>query len=203
MKHAAIGRILLWRGGSLWIGRGGEPADFHSHHAIQITLAFPEGQIRLRGRGTPWISYAAAIVAAQRVHAFDARDQHVAVIFVEPESRDGQVLQHRHRGDGIAELPAVVLAAVTAALAAAFSARASGRALHWRAPRLQRFAMARRRTEKFWTHESNWPLAWCAGSSTGLCSSGRSPRRCTFPPNVSGTSSCRRLACVFGPMCSG
>lgn len=125
MKHAAIGRILLWRGGSLWIGRGGEPADFHSHHAIQITLAFPEGQIRLRGRGTPWISYAAAIVAAQRVHAFDARDQHVAVIFVEPESRDGQVLQHRHRGDGIAELPAGVLAAETAALAAAFSARAS------------------------------------------------------------------------------
>lgn len=124
MKPAAIGRILLWRGGSIWIGRGGEPADFHSHHAIQITLAFPGGQVRLRGRGKSWNAYAAAIVAAQRPHAFDARDQLVAVIFVEPESRDGQVLQRRHRDEGIAALPAGTLAAETAALAAAYAARA-------------------------------------------------------------------------------
>lgn len=124
MKPAAIGRILLWRGGSLWIGRGGEPAEFHAHHAIQITLAFPGGTMRLRPRGRPWVSYAAAIVAAQHVHAFDARDQHVAVIFVEPESKHGQVLQRRHRDDGIGALPAQLLTRQIAALAAAYFARA-------------------------------------------------------------------------------
>jgi AraC family transcriptional regulator len=125
MKPAAIGRILLWRGGSLWIGRGGEPADFHAHHAIQITLPFPGGRVRLRGRGQAWVAYDAAIVPAQRVHAFDARDQQVAVIFVEPESRDGQVLQRRYRGAGIAAVDAGALHAETAALAAGYSGHAS------------------------------------------------------------------------------
>jgi AraC-like DNA-binding protein len=125
MKPAAIGRILLWRGGSLWIGRGGEPADFHAHHAIQVTLAFPGGRVQLRGRGETWVSHAAAIVAAQRVHAFDARDQQVAVIFVEPESRDGQVLQRRYRDAGIVALHAAALEAEIAALAAAYAGRAS------------------------------------------------------------------------------
>ncbi|MGH8253359.1 MAG: helix-turn-helix transcriptional regulator [Steroidobacteraceae bacterium] len=124
MKPAAIGRILLWRGGSVWIGRGGEPADFHAHHAIQLTLAFPGGSVRLRRRGERWAAHAAAIVSAQQVHAFDARDQQVAVIFVEPESRYGQALRHRYRSAGIAALPVDALAAETAALAKAFAARA-------------------------------------------------------------------------------
>jgi len=41
MKPTGTGSILLWRGGSLWIGRSGEPADFHSHHAIQMAMAWP------------------------------------------------------------------------------------------------------------------------------------------------------------------
>lgn len=125
MKPAAIGRILLWRGGSLWIGRGGEPTDFHSHHAIQITLAFPGGSMRLRRRGGRWVSYAAAVVAAHQLHCLDARDRQVAVIFVEPESRHGQFLRRRYGGDGIAALTAEALAAETRSLAKAFAARAS------------------------------------------------------------------------------
>ena len=42
MKPAAIGRILLWRGGSLWIGLAGEPTGSHAHHAVQISLPFPQ-----------------------------------------------------------------------------------------------------------------------------------------------------------------
>jgi hypothetical protein len=46
LKIAGSGRIYVWNGGSLWIGRG----QFHKHHAIQVTLA-PEGPV-LRIRRT-------------------------------------------------------------------------------------------------------------------------------------------------------
>jgi hypothetical protein len=39
----ATGRILFWRGGSLWIGLAGEPTGTHAQHAVQIALRFPHG----------------------------------------------------------------------------------------------------------------------------------------------------------------
>jgi hypothetical protein len=39
MKPTGAGRIVSWRGGSLWIGHAHEPTDFHSHHAVQIALS--------------------------------------------------------------------------------------------------------------------------------------------------------------------
>lgn len=126
MKPAAIGRILLWRGGSLWIGRGGgKPTDFHSHHALQLTLGFPGASIRLRRPGGRWHTYAASIVAAQQVHSFDACDHHVATIFIEPESNWGQLLQHRYRDAGIEALPPKLLVDEATSLAKAYAARAS------------------------------------------------------------------------------
>jgi AraC-like DNA-binding protein len=124
MKPAAIGRILIWRGGSLWIGRGGEPAQFHAHHAIQISLPFPKGRIKFRLPGEAWKTYSAAIVAPQQRHAFDARDELVAQIFVEPESRDGRVLQDRIREEGIVPLAEGTLDSQILALAAAYEDRA-------------------------------------------------------------------------------
>jgi hypothetical protein len=87
---AATGRILIWQGGSLWIGRGGEPARPHAHHAIQVTLAFPGDRVKVRVPGGAWKAHDAFIVAAQQRHEFDARDQRVAQLFVEPESREGR-----------------------------------------------------------------------------------------------------------------
>jgi AraC-like DNA-binding protein len=123
MKPKAVGRILLWRGGSLWIGRGGEPGDFHSHHALQLTLAFPGASYRLRRRGAEWVGYVASVIAAQQVHSFDARDQHVATIFIEPESTWGRLLQRRYREVGIASLPPELLLAESTSLAKAYAAR--------------------------------------------------------------------------------
>jgi AraC-like DNA-binding protein len=121
---SASGRILIWRGGSLWIGRGGEPAKPHAHHAIQVTIAFPGDRVRLRVPGERWKSYSAVIVAAQQRHEFDARDQRVVQLFVEPESRDGRGLQLRHRRHGIQALEAGALEAPVAALIAAYEGRA-------------------------------------------------------------------------------
>ena len=43
---AGIGRVLLWPGGSLWVGRQAGPVAPHAHHALQISLALT-GRVRL------------------------------------------------------------------------------------------------------------------------------------------------------------
>jgi AraC family transcriptional regulator len=125
MKTTAAGRILFWRGGSLWIGRAGEPTTLHAHHAVQIALPFPGGQVRFSGSSGGWKSYAAALVATHLPHAFEARGQLVAQIFVEPESREGRLLQKLHAGARIVALHADALQPQIAALAAAYGRRAS------------------------------------------------------------------------------
>jgi AraC-like DNA-binding protein len=123
MKPSASGRILLWRGGSLWIGLAGEPAGLHSHHAVQISLPFHPGRVRFKIPGGNWKIYTAAIVSAQQAHSFEARGQFMAQIFVEPESRDGRALQLRYREAGISALPRGVLDDEVGALARAYEKR--------------------------------------------------------------------------------
>lgn len=125
MKPAATGRILFWRGGSLWIGLAGEPAGMHAHHAVQITLPFPGGRVRFQSPSGSWQSYAAALVVADQPHSFEARGQLVAQVFVEPESRDGRQLQQRYHGEGIVALPVGALELQIAALAVGYEHRAS------------------------------------------------------------------------------
>jgi AraC family transcriptional regulator len=125
MRPTATGRILVWRGGSLWIGLAGEPAGEHAHHAVQIALPFPRGWVRFRRPSGSWTSYAAAIVAADESHSFEAREQFVAQIFVEPESREGRSLHLRYRDDGVAALAAETLEHERAALATAYEDGAS------------------------------------------------------------------------------
>ena len=98
MKSSGTGRIVLWRGGSLWIGRVGEPTGSHAHHAVQITLALTPGGLRFRMPDKEWIRFQAALVPAHQSHAFDARGEIVVHVFTEPESREGRVLQQRYRG---------------------------------------------------------------------------------------------------------
>ena len=124
MKPTATGRVLFWRGGSLWIGLAGEPTGVHAHHAIQITLPFAPGRVRLLRHGGDWRDYAAAIVAADEAHAFEARGQHVAQIFVEPESREGRLLQQLYGDARISEPSSGALERHAAALAKGFLDRA-------------------------------------------------------------------------------
>lgn len=120
MKPSATGRILIWRGGSLWIGLAGAPAGLHAHHAVQIALPFAHGRVRFQTPDGEWTSYEAAIVAAEQPHAFDARDQRMATIFVDPESRDGRQLQARYRARGVAGLDAHMLRNEITSLADAY-----------------------------------------------------------------------------------
>jgi AraC family transcriptional regulator len=129
MRPSATGRILFWRGGSLWIGLAGEATGLHAHHAVQIALPFPRGRVRLQDSAGTWTSYSAAIVAAHEPHAFEARGQLVAQVFVDPESRPGRSLQRRYRKDGIVALQSATIARNIADLAAFYKARASDTAL--------------------------------------------------------------------------
>jgi len=124
MKLSATGRILFWRGGSLWIGLAGEPASLHAHHAVQITLPFPGGRAQFQGPSGRWTSYTAALVTAHQPHAFEARGQLVAQIFVEPESHEGRQLQRRYQQDGIVALPSVTVEQQILGLATAYERRA-------------------------------------------------------------------------------
>jgi transcriptional regulator GlxA family with amidase domain len=123
MKPAASGRILFWRHGSLWIGLAGEPTGLHTHHAVQISLSLPGCRLRLQRPSESWTNFEAAIVAANQPHAFEARGQRIAQIFLDPESAAGRALQLRHREKGMDALDAAVLQPLTAQLADAYERR--------------------------------------------------------------------------------
>ena len=114
------GRIVLWRGGSIWIGNAAEATDFHAHHAIQVTLALSDGEVRLRSPGERWKAYKAAIISAHQSHAFEARGERVALIFAEPESHDGRAIQERY-SMGVAPLSAQAYEQESAALTRAYT----------------------------------------------------------------------------------
>lgn len=120
VKASATGRILLWRGASLWIGKAGEPVGSHAHHAVQIALPFTPDGVRFQIPPESWQNYDAAIVAAHQTHAFEARDQFMATIFVEPESLEGRVLQQEARQRGVYGIGPAVLKREASALAAAY-----------------------------------------------------------------------------------
>ena len=120
IKQTGTGRILFWRGGSVWVGRAEESTDFHSHHAIQITLVLSKGELRIRCPGEDWKNYTAAIVPAHHSHAFGARGELVALIFVEPESCEGQAIRARFC-EGITSLSEETIYPDIATLAAAYN----------------------------------------------------------------------------------
>lgn len=124
VKPFGTGRIVFWRGGSVWIGHAGGETGFHAHHAIQVTLALSGSTVRFQSPGEDWTSYRAAIIAADHAHAFEAGGVLVAQIFTEPESRDGRVLRHRYP-QGVASLSCEAFADEAAALAAAYAASAT------------------------------------------------------------------------------
>lgn len=81
-KRFGTGRIVLWRGGSVWLGHAEEKTGSHAHHAIQVTLALSGGAMRIQTPGKDWAAYTAAIICAHQPHAFEARCELVALIFI-------------------------------------------------------------------------------------------------------------------------
>ncbi len=117
---AGIGRVMLWSGGSLWIGHDAGLGQAHAHHAIQISMALT-GRLRLRSDdGGEWCEYTAALVRSHHGHQFDGRGEMVAQIFVEPETVQGRTLLKRHEALNIDRLPIEPIAHLLTDLRVAF-----------------------------------------------------------------------------------
>jgi AraC-like DNA-binding protein len=121
-----MGHFVSWDGGCLLIGRAGGVIPVHAHYAIQIAFGSEPG-IRLRTDDREaWTEYAGAVIPSRQPHMMDAT--HVrpsAVLFVEPETREGRALVERWLGGGIAAIPDAALAEVGPALFSAWAQRPS------------------------------------------------------------------------------
>ena len=116
---AGIGRVLLWSGGSLWIGHAAGSVHVHAHHAIQVSLAL-SGRVKLRSERGPWSEYLGALVHPHHRHQFDGCGESVAQLFVEPETVHGRALLEQHPGGGIQRLPDGLIAPLISALRRAY-----------------------------------------------------------------------------------
>lgn len=124
-RIGGIGRVLLWKGGSLWIGRNVGRAEKHAHYAIQITLAL-DGEFLIRAaEADEWHKSRGAIVHSDIPHEFDGCGSVLCVIFVEPEGLQGRALRARHREPLSTELLLDDSRKPIDALAAAFARRGS------------------------------------------------------------------------------
>lgn len=131
-----IGRVVMWNGGSVWIGRDTGQARPHSHHAIQIALATAH-RFRIRGAAVDaWHETSAAIVMPDRPHLFDGCGHTVAMLFVEPETLAGRALVACHRQHDVSLLRDEGLAVHVAALHAVFEARGTDAVLAQAAQRV-------------------------------------------------------------------
>ncbi len=132
-----VGHFVPWDGGCLFIGRDGGTVPVHAHYAIQIAFGARPG-IRFRtGEREEWTEYAGAIVASRQPHAMDATRAHPnAVIFVEPETREGRAIAERWLQGGIAAIPAPLIAGVAPALFAAWREERTASAIEGAARRV-------------------------------------------------------------------
>ena len=125
-----VGHFVPWDGGCIFIGRDVGVVPVHAHYAIQIAFGSERG-VRFRtSEREEWTEYGGAIIPSRQPHAMDAtRVRENAVIFVEPETREGRALAERYLRDGIAAIPDDVLADVAPALFSAWRAQRSARAV--------------------------------------------------------------------------
>lgn len=110
-KAPYVGHFVPWDGGCMLIGHGGAVVPVHAHYAIQVAFGSVPG-IRFRAsERDDWMTYGGAMIPSRQPHSMDATHVHPnAVIFVEPETREGRALTERYLGEGIAAVPEAVIA---------------------------------------------------------------------------------------------
>ncbi|NOT27083.1 MAG: hypothetical protein HOP16_13365 [Acidobacteria bacterium] len=81
-------RWYLWEGGFLAVGKGDGVVPPHSHHAIQIVIAI-NGLVAIHGDSDGWRDCPGFIVRPDVEHSFNGKGADAAMLFVDPESREG------------------------------------------------------------------------------------------------------------------
>lgn len=91
-------RWFIWEGGFLLIARATGLVPLHSHHALQIVVAL-EGEVNISPNSKDWQRCQGLIVRPDAPHAFNCNGALGAMLFVDPESNEGQWLQRSHPQD--------------------------------------------------------------------------------------------------------
>lgn len=104
---AGSGAVLVWPGGTLWIGTAYRPTDPHEHHAIQISLG-GRGTIQFALEDAGPKPYPGCIIAPDRRHAFHGDGNLFIHVWIEPESAEGRRLIGLLAGRAIMECPGSV-----------------------------------------------------------------------------------------------
>jgi len=98
----ARSQFVSWDGGCLFIGRATGITGVHAHYAIQVAFGAEFG-VRFRpNERDPWTEYDGVIIPSRQPHAMDATTvTGNAVLFVEPETREGRALSELYSPSGI------------------------------------------------------------------------------------------------------
>jgi AraC family transcriptional regulator len=101
-----IGHYISWDSGCMVISRATGVTPMHSHYAMQIAFGSEPG-IRFRPTDkVEWMDYAGVVIASRQPHTMDATAVPFnAVLFIEPETRQGRALAERYQDRGISALP--------------------------------------------------------------------------------------------------
>jgi AraC-like DNA-binding protein len=135
------GDFIAWPGGAIFIGEGSSGISAHAHYAIQCVIGIPDGLRVSIGRYGAWQDVAGALVPSRSVHAVDFNAcRWGAVMFVEPETREGRAIGRR-LNHSVEALPAAQVAGFAIHLERAWRTERSAQAVsaacrHW----LQAFA---------------------------------------------------------------
>jgi AraC family transcriptional regulator len=106
----AIGQFVSWNGGCLFIGRNNPLVPMHSHYAIQVAFGREWGIGFRTSAREPWTEYGGALIPSRQPHSMDpTRMTANAVMFVEPETPEGRVLDELYLAHGIAAMPEVAV----------------------------------------------------------------------------------------------
>lgn len=114
-RVGGIGQFVSWDGGCLFIGTDVGIVPPHAHYAIQIAFGSEPGLRFRTDEREEWTEYAGAIIASRQPHSMDATGtRHNAVLFVEPETREGRAIAELYLQGGIVAMPGHSLGAAAA-----------------------------------------------------------------------------------------
>jgi hypothetical protein len=118
------GDFIPWNGGCLLIGRALSVAPMHSHYAIQIAFGSERGIRFSPSQREAAREYDGVMISSRQPHLMDATGVGiVAVLLVEPETREGRALSERYRDRGITPLAADAVASVRQSLLTTWQAQ--------------------------------------------------------------------------------
>jgi AraC family transcriptional regulator len=116
-KRMGVGQFFAWEGGCLFIGHHDRQLPLHAHQAIQLVVASTGDHRARRSDGEPWSTYSIAAITSKQPHSLDVTaSDYGAVIFVEPETREGRAITQRCATDGIIEVGTTTLREISGAM---------------------------------------------------------------------------------------